>query len=312
MKLILKFFWFVLVSFVLSSILDIIITKGLQNHFSYDTEVMIDLRDSTINPDFLILGSCQAGCSYNPAIFDSVLNVNSYAFSAYNLTMPAHICLWDLYKSYHAKLPQYVLFTIDYSDLHMIPLKGCIVEKQFIPLVYNKVVRDYMLTHGGFSIFDIYTPLYRYFGYHQFIKDGILGFLGIRNGTRNRYKGYEQMSTGYSFAREEYASNNYIIVDDKYIELLINWLEECLDLGVKPILITAPLGFELAEKIVNADDVYNVCQSLAKEYNIPYLQYQNHPISKDTSMFNSPAHLNYIGTEVFSKIVTDSLLTIQY
>lgn len=303
---------FMAVVLILSVALDYVITKGLSKYLEYDTEAMIDLRDSNVNPDFVILGSCQAICSYDPEVFDSILNADSYVFGAYNLTLPTHLCIWEEYKLHHSKLPQYVLLTVDYSDLHYAPLKETIIEKQFVPLVYDKPVRDYMLSDGGYIAFDIYCPLYRYFGYHQSIKNGILGFLGLRHGARQRNKGYERMLIGYEFSRADVPDDNYIVVESELIERISTWIKELQESGVKLILVTAPLGYELAEKIVNAEDAYRVYDSLANLYHIPYLRYQNHPICRDTAMFNTPAHLNYIGAAEFSKMVADTLLTIQY
>lgn len=303
---------FMVVVLILSVALDYVITKGLSKYFEYETEAMIDLRDSNVNPDFIILGSCQAVCSYAPEVFDSVINTNSYVFGAYNMTLPTHLCIWDVYKKYHTRLPQYVLMTVDYSDLHYAPLKKTIIEKQFVPLVYDKPVRDYMLSDGGYNAFEVYCPLYRYFGYHQLIKNGVMGFLDLRHGARHRYKGQERMSVGYEFARADVPDDNYIVVESELIERLSAWIKEVQGSGVKPILVTAPLGYELAEKILNAEDAYRVYDSLANQYHIPYLRYQDHPICRDTAMFNTPAHLNYIGAAKFSKMVADTLLTIQY
>ena len=300
------------VGLILSVALDYVITKGLSKFFDYDTEAMIDLRDSNVNPDFVILGSCQAICSYDPEVLDSILNTDSYVFGAYNLTLPTHLCMWEEYKLHHVKLPQYVLMTVDYSDLHFVPLKGTIIEKQFVPLVYDKPVRDYMLSDGGYNAFDVYCPLFRYFGYHQSIKNGVMGFLGLRHGARERTKGQERMPIGYEFSRADVPDNNYIIVEQKLIERLSAWIKELQESGVKPILVTAPLGYELAEKIVNAEDAYRVYDSLAIQYHIPYLRYQDHPICRDTAMFNTPPHLNRLGAGEFSKMVADTLLTIQY
>ena len=303
---------FMAVALVLSVALDYVITKGLSRYYEYDTEAMIDLRDSNVNPDLVILGSCQAICSYNPTVFDTILNKESYVFGAYNLTLPTHLCIWEEYKKYHTKLPQYVLMTVDYSDLHYSPLKKTIIEKQFLPLVYDKPVREYMIADGGYEAWEVYMPLHRYYGYHQLIKNGVVGFLGIRHGSRHRYKGYERMPIGYEFARADVPDDNYIKVEPELIERLSAWIEELQESGVKPVLVTAPLGYELAEKIMNAEDAYRVYDSLANHYHIPYLRYQDHPICYDTAMFNTPAHLNYIGAAEFSKMVADTLLTIQY
>lgn len=310
---IIKIAAFLLLLLVLAFGLDIVITKGLQKYFEYDTEAMNDLRNPNINPEFVILGSCQAVCSYSPEVIDSALHTDSYIFGAYNLTLPAHLALWEEYKIYHTQLPSYVLMTVDYSDFHYAPLKTSIMEKQFIPLVYDESIRRYMMCEGGgYSWYDIYTPLYRYFGYHQTIKNGIMGFLGLRFGKRERYKGHEKMPIGYEFHRADVPEDNYIVVEQELVNRLSAWIAELQESGVKPILVTAPLGYELAEIIKNAEDAYHVYDSLANKYNIPYLRFQDHPICRDTAMFNTPAHLNYMGAEEFTKLLTDSLTELQY
>lgn len=139
-----------------------------------------------------------------------------------------------------------------------------------------------------------------------------MGFFGVRYGKRDRYKGYEKMPIGYEFARADLSEDNYIIVEPMLVERLSAWIEELLASDVKPILVTAPLGYELADMINNADDAYCVYDSLANLYEIPYLRFQEHPICRDTAMFNTPAHLNCKGAEEFTKLLTDTLLKLQY
>lgn len=311
-QFLIKIVAFLILLLVLSIGLDIVITKGLQRFYEYDTEAMIDLRNPNVNPDFVVLGSCQAVCSYSPEVIDSALHTDSYIFGAYNLTLPAHLALWEEYKLYHTKYPSYVLMTVDYSDLHYAPLKATVMEKQFIPMVYDKPIREYMLSDGGYNALEVYTPLYRYFGYHQSIKNGIMGFSGVRTGRRDRYKGHEKTSIGYEFARADLPDDNYIVVEPELVNCLSALLNELQVSGVKPILVTAPLGYELSDMINNAEDAYRVYDSLANQYGIPYLRFHDHTICRDTAMFNTPAHLNYIGAEVFTKLLMDTLIKLQY
>ena len=120
------------------------------------------------------------------------------------------------------------------------------------------------------------------------------------------------MPIGYEFARADLSEDNYITVEPMLVERLSAWIEELLASDVKPILVTAPLGYELADIINNADDAYRVYDSLAILYDIPYLRFQEHPICRDTAMFNTPAHLNCRGAEEFTKLLTDTLLKLQY
>jgi len=158
-KFLVTLFSFALLTFVLAMILDYMITTGLHHYTMYETEVWNDLRDPNVQPDVVVLGSCQAMYDYNPQILDSVLHCDSYVFAMSNLTFPYHDFMWKMYKKYHDNhLPKLIILSLDYGDLSNKNLTQNEENKQFLPLTYEYEARQLMYRGGGIRTMRFSCP----------------------------------------------------------------------------------------------------------------------------------------------------------
>lgn len=295
---------FICLSVVLAYVLDLAITKGLHRYTDYTTEVWMDLRDASYNPDVIVLGTCVAFHDINPRIVDSVLNVESYIFSMSNLTFPCHNFMWEMYKDYKPQLPKTIILALDYGDMSYRAVKTSMEDEQFLSLVDNAIARDFLTRYGGYKWYEIYLPLCRYYGRHQLIKNGIRGaFNG--GGKRYKEKGYLRLNESYTFHAEYYDKENTIPVEDELISMLEAFLADCANLNIQVVITIPPIGHELEEIITNVDEIYTLYDSIAKKYHCPFLKYTQNDFSHDIDNFESPNHLNEKGSYAYTLILAE-------
>ncbi len=286
-------------------VLDFIITKGLHRYTDYTTEVWQDLRDTSYNPDVIVLGTCVAIHDVNPRILDSVLNVESHIFPMSNLTFPCHNFMWEMYKHYKHTSPKTIILTLDYGDMSYREVKTSMEDAQFLPLVDDAIARDFLLQYGGYEWYEIYTPLYRYYGHHQQIKNGIGAFFYVKKGAREMDKGYYALDETYSFPAEYYGSKNVVPVEPEVVNMQENFLADCANHNVDVIITIPPIGHELENIITNLDDIYSLYETIAAKHNCPFLKYTQNEFSHCKDNFEIPNHLNANGADKYTLILAE-------
>ena len=299
-KFIYKLVGFIAVCCILAFALDIVITQGLHRYTEYSTEVWNDLRDPSFDHDVLVLGSCQAMHDINPVLLDSILGCDSYILAMSNLTFSCHRFMWNMYKYYHSKMPKMIVLVLDYGDMTYREIQTSQENKQFLPLTDVAMARDFLVQEGGYQNYEIYTPLYRYYGHHQMIKDGIMAFFYCRNGDRTRIKGYEPMETDYVFNKDLYQKGTIVPVESESVEMLNNFMDECKQSDIKLVVAVPPLGDELADLIANTSDIYGTYDSIASKHACPIWCYTSCEFTQDTTYFESPMHLNARGADIYT------------
>lgn len=299
-KFIYKLVGFITVSCILAIALDFVITRGLHRYTEYSTEVWNDLRDPFFDHDVLVLGSCQAMHDINPELLDSILGCDSYILAMSNLTFPCHRFMWNMYKYYHSKRPKMIVLILDYGDMAYREIPTSQENKQFLPLTDVALARKFLVQEGGYQKYEIYTPLYRYFGYHQMIKDGIKSFFYKGRGDRERQKGFEALETAYSFNPDWYQDGTIVPIEKDIVEMLNNFMDECKQSNIKLLIAVPPLGDELADLIANAADIYGTYDSISSKHACPIWCYPSCEFTKDTTYFESPMHLNARGADIYT------------
>lgn len=291
-KFLVNILLFIVVSLVCAMGLDYIITKGLHKHSDYLSEVWCDLMDTTQNYEVIILGSSEAIYDYCPLVIDSVLHTNSYAFGRGNLTFPAHLFTWNMYKKYHAnKLPKLVILSLDYVDMCYRPVKTSLENEQFLPLFYEPLARDFLKQYGEYNLADMYIPCWRYYGHQQRIYFGISSFLGLgKTQPKWHYKGYAYL-TEPDGDNEPYTQQHTIDFQLEICQLMDTFLMDCKQHGVDVIVLASPTRKDLSSVVTNWNEIYDKYQQIAQQNAVPYMDYTHLYDDEEPSHFASPNHL---------------------
>lgn len=174
--------------------LDWIITRGLQRVDDFIYEPWTYIQKGNHNHDVLILGNSRAQGHIHPAILDSICNCDSYNLGIEAYLMNMHVFKYNYYLQYNQK-PRLIIYQVDLATIHQSEIKQGSNSEQFLPLFYDKYWRERFL-NLGYNLYDLYCPLYRYFGYHSAIRHGIMEGLGLKHFELNQackgFKGWNE------------------------------------------------------------------------------------------------------------------------
>jgi len=265
------------------------------------------------NYDCVILGSSRANHHINPIVIDTILNVNSINLGFDNSCLDYHTARFqELLMQNNHQYPRYVIWQIDMLALnctqgfyHNIVYPFFLFEDLFADsLCKSPEFKDFMLP-PRMSIALEYI-VFKY--YWKRLKD----FYTIK---WNDSKGFLPVD-------QHYDGNEFLNIDSIYFQLdkrtqrIFKYeLDDLSKHNVKVVFVYSPVIHEAVAKIVDIDSMYSAYEQLAKEHNIPILDYLDCEMSNDTSFFYNATHLNVQGANLFSHILAhdlDSLFKVSY
>lgn len=296
---------YIVLIIVLAIGLDWIITRGLQQVDDFIYQPWTYIREGNHNHDVLILGNSRAQGHIHPAILDSICECNSYnlGIEAYHMNM--HVLKYKYYLKYSAK-PKLIVYQVDLATIHNHPIKRGSNSEQFLPLFYDLFWRDKM-ENLGYNKWDLYCPLYRYFGYHTAIRYGIVAGVGIQHITANPnykgFKGWDELMAA-SITPDEIAKinqSNQFTKNRNDLEYFEVFIQECKDNDVAICLVYSPMYTAVQESLTDRDTFAYYINEVARKYNVPYIDYtKDIELCSNPMYFSSPGHLNLLGAEVFT------------
>lgn len=296
---------YIVLIIVLAIGLDWIITRGLQQVDDFIYQPWTYIREGNHNHDVLILGNSRAQGHIHPAILDSICECNSYnlGIEAYHMNM--HVLKYRYYLKYSAK-PKLIVYQVDLATINNHPIKRGSNSEQFLPLFYDPFWRDKM-ENLGYNKWDLYCPLYRYFGYHTAIRYGIVDGVGIQHITANpNYKGFkgwdrmmEQRNVPDNLLQIDMSNKFTTNANDLcYFE---NFIKECKENNIDVIMVYSPI-YETVEKQLTDREIFEeYIRNVSEKLDVVYLDYtKDLELCSNKSYFSSPGHLNLLGAEVFT------------
>ena len=291
--------------------LDYMISTGLRQMEDFRFQAYDAMLDGGMEHDLIIMGNSRGFSHFNPAIIDSICNLSSYNISRGGYPFNVQHFHWTLYKTYNKK-PKYIVLNVDFSTIRSMIMKNQHQSEANLPYFYNPLYNRSM-KDMGYSVFDRYIPLYRYFGYQQTIKNGLLEFLHLKHYNQQpstkgfRYE-YGTVWDGENLKTMQTVDAN---LEEQTRILFEQWMEQCHQDSIQVILVNSPVYYEATAKCKDMDKLNQYFDSIAKQYNTHYLNYtENYAICNDTTYFSVSVHMTPSATDIFSKDFADTLKTI--
>ena len=300
-KFLIKILGFGLVTLLLAVMLDMIISSGLSNTDCYRYQTYSDISKGNLKYDVLFIGNSKAFSHYNPRIIDSICGVNSYNLGVAGYPIDVQIATYHCYKS-HNDTPKLIVQEADYMlTLATINILHQFDSERFFPMVYDKCMRKELRTLG-YGFLELYCPLYRYFGYQQVIKNGLLEFLRIKHFVdKPTYKGFSPFKGKWDGTNASAISSITGPLDKEARMLFEDYLDECKKDGVTVLLVNSPVYAPTTAKVNNMDDINDYYESVAQKFGCKYLNYtENYDLCNDTLNFRHSIHLNSAAADKFS------------
>ena len=280
---------------------DYMISSGLRKTDIRKYAVWNDIYHKNIHSDLLVIGSSRAWGGYDTYILDSILGCNSYNLGLDGHAIDGQVLRYDTYKRF-CPLPANVLINVDFLSTLGNSSNPQYEREQFFPYILDDSLFRSVKEQKHITSADRYIPFYRYYGYHDEIKNGLLACLGKRE--------FEDGRMHKGFRGNEYSWSNGILQTDTVVDVSI----DITDLGIERLMkfindlkmddcnvamIKAPVYASLFSKMKNVELMDDVFAKVARECDVPLLDYYHIVWSNDSTYFYNPSHLNKKGAEAF-------------
>ena len=287
--------------------LDYIVSRGLANSLGHPHQAWREIQSGNYASDIVIMGTSRALEHYDPQIIDSITGLQSYNLGMGGYSLNVELMKYRYYLHYNPH-PKYLIFDVDQILLSIMKVPHQHQSEQFLPLFYDKAIRDDLMD-VGYSWTDAYIPMARYWGYQIHSKRGILECLGLKHYCDYpSYRGHMPDPDPWDVSRLQFLDSIPSHVDDEAKTMFMNFVRESQESGVQLIFVTSPVYYRYVEMSPEWNQYIAWYDSIAKANNIPYLNYSNHPICQDSTLFNAGVHLTPQGTKIWSEILSKDLI----
>lgn len=275
----------ILIAFIIA---DIIATRYYRSQDHYPFSTFTDIIEGRLDSDLWFLGSSRTLVQYNPRIFDSMLDVNSYTLGCDAMHIALQVQCYNIARQFNDK-PKYIIMDLLWQslDMELAPIS----RYAYMPYINNQKVRQIIKQNDNLSFAYLYLPYYRFHlekRSEQFYKHS------------KTYKGYQAKDSPWSPVDLDGLDTIHYHQEKEAIELLDNFLDNCRKDNISVILIHSPFQRNGFEKIQNHNEMLDLFRSIAERNNVPFLDYTKDPISYDTLNFYNAMHLNSHGADLFS------------
>ena len=284
--------------------LDKVLTHNLHHSnarmFRNWNEVFYDSTDY----DLIICGNSRAWLFYNPAILDSVLQMNTYNLGLDGHGVTTQVARYHAYCSTHPK-PRYVVQNIDFFTLTP---SNKFEREQFLPYLEFDGLYDEIHEEEGYSWVDRYVPFVRYIGYKDVIFEGL--------GLPNDIVRYEDLYKGYHAAHATWNSTITYTTDslkfsceEEPRQIFEAYLEELQQDGITIVLVYGPIyrGNMSKESSDEEKKMYAYFDDCAERYGCHVLNYLWDDMCGSTDCFYNATHINAEGSERISRVLANDL-----
>lgn len=309
-KFLSKLLEFAVLVLVLAFGLDWLMCRGLLKMDDYRFQDYRTMLEGRMDNDILIMGNSRGKSHFDTRVIDSLSQRKSFNISIGGYPINAQLMKYQLYREHNRK-PDLIIQNIDYLTIQVMQdIRHQHESEQFFPLVYDKAMRK-ALREAGYGLLELNVPLYRFFGYQQVIKNGLLEALHLKHyASRPSYKGFLPENGRWNGSELERMKQEQIILSDKGKSLLEGFLAQCQADSIQVILVNSPFYSEARTKLIGYEDARHYFEQVAKEYGCLYLDYTDTPECYDKNNFVVSVHLNSQAARQFSKTLVEDLVSL--
>lgn len=309
-KFLLKTLGFAALVLVLAFGLDRLICRGLLKMDDYRFQDYRAMLEGGMDNDILILGNSRGKSHFDTRVIDSLSRKQSFNLGIGGYPINAQLLKYRLYRE-HDRKPTVIIQNIDYMTIRiMSDIRHQHESEQFFPLVYDKVMRK-ELRESGYGFLELNMPLYRFFGYQQVIKNGLMEALHVKHYSRPSYKGFLPEKGQWNGSELARMNPEQVVLSEEGKALFEDYLAQCRADSIQVVLVNSPLYAGAREKLPGYDDARVYFEQVADKYGCLYLDYTDTPVCYDTTQFVVSVHLNERAAREFSETLMEDLKSLK-
>lgn len=309
-KFLLKFLGFSVLVLILAFGLDWLICRGLLNMDDYRYQDYAAMLEGGMDNDILIMGNSRGKSHFDTRVIDSLSRGRSFNISIGGYPVNAQLLKYQLYREHNRK-PSLIIQNIDYLTIQVMQnIRHQHESEQFFPLVYDKAMRK-ALREAGYGFLELNIPLYRFFGYQQVIKNGLLEALHLKHyASRPSFKGFLPESGRWNGSELERMKPEPVVLSQEGKVLLEGFLAHCRADSIRVVLVNSPLYTGAQRKLIGYDDTRAYFEQIAAENGCVYLDYSDSSICQDSNNFVVSVHLNASAAKQFTETLMEDLVSL--
>ena len=295
------------VAYLVALLLDAVISYGLYTTQSHPHQAWREIRSGQYASDIVILGTSRALEHYDPYVIDSITGLTSYNLGMGGYSINVQLMKYRYYLHYNPQ-PRYIIYDVDQLLLKIDTVVHQHQSEQFLPLFHDGAIRKDLM-NVGYSWTDAYIPMARYWGYQIQNKRGILEALNLKHyHDYASYRGHCPDPDPWDPARLHITDSVPYSVNEEAKRMFETFVDECKKRGVQLIFVTSPVYYTYVEMSPVWNQYIGYFDSIAQAHDIPYLNYIDYSICRDSTCFNAGVHLTPEGTKRFSEILSKDLI----
>lgn len=295
------------VLFILAAGLDYVLCRGLLRMEDYRFQDYSAMMEGGMEHDILIMGNSRGKSHFDTALIDSLTGRSSFSIGIGGYPFNVQLAKYHLYREHNRK-PAILIQNVDPGTFVMrYDIRHQHQSEQFFPLVYDPVGRK-ELKKLGYGFLELYLPLYRFMGYQQVIKNGLLEALRIKHYISfPAYKGFRAESGNWDGSVLAQMEPARVVLNEESTDLFEAFLEQCEADSMRVVLVYSPVYIGAQEKMMDLQKVQDYFSEQASKHGFVYLDYTGSEICQDTSNFCVSVHMNPSATKEFTQMFCKDL-----
>ncbi|WP_322934062.1 hypothetical protein VCM39_09995 [Bacteroides sp. CG01] len=245
--------------------------------------------------DVIVMGSSRAMHHYNPDIISDSLKLSCYNAGYDGQGILYHEAILNTILQRYT--PKIIILDVNNYELSINEASYDLLSILNPYVAKHPILKETVNQKGKFERYKFLSHIYPYNSLFARIIMGNLNFSTkdvSENGFTAQTGIWEQPIDSITFLKNE-------ILDKQKVHSLNKFLKECKKKGTSLYVIYSPTY----RKEKNVSKSINYIKNTCKEYDIPFISYQNNPNFTNNLLFHDFDHLNDKGAEYFSSdIVT--------
>ena len=265
-----------------------------------------------VNAEVLVVGSSRAYVHFDPAIIERWTGKTCFNIARDGTKPDFQLAFLQMYLR-HNRRPEHLVLALDVTSLQ--PSRGLADPGLYLAFFDQPEIRAALQRQGRRWL------LYTHFPFVALAQDP--GHVNFYHRVRERatieaLRGLvgrprpEFLQAGFlphhlewrpdlELFKKDNPNGVTMAIDSRAIASLRSMLELCRRLQINVLLVYPPEEQEGQSFCVNRREVFQVFEQLAREFQIPFWDYSNHPLCQQRQYFYNSQHLNAKGATLFSE-----------
>lgn len=296
---------FLLLLFVMALALDKLIDAQLRKSRYVYFYAWNDAFNGKINDDVLVYGSSRARKQVNPKVFEENTTSTMYNLGLDGQTVTLQKAMQDVYFG-HNKIPKLILYVVD--EFTMAKDEFMFNTEQVLPYLNDTIIKNASREYKSLNFFDYNLPLVRYAGRREILKEVFNTLLHNSKQANKEYKGFT-----FNDRKLVVKGNNNAVMKDtvkivpKFAKDFIQMIDDVQKKNIQLVFIIPPMHHLSWDYYAYHPQFMQFMDSVAKQKNIPILNYHNHEFTKIDSLFADAQHVNIPGAKFFTELIVKDL-----